>query len=203
MLTQAINDLHDERGRFATKGGGGSSSAGVTYAKAKDYSTEPAFSAADKEAIEAYIGGGEITYVDLNTGLREGALTPELETFRDSLDTAFEHAPVLSKDTVVYRGADRIPFGEEGSTFTDEGYMSTAPTYDTAEEFAGMGEAETAQIFTITVPKGTPFIKIDYDNLNMTPAEMLLPRGCTLKVTSSSHDGSFQQTSATLSWSKK
>ena len=133
------------------------------------------------------------TYFDqypYNMALRVDKLNDVYKKDIEILDRAFEKAPALKEDAVVYRALsdykgndeawkfinDFMNSIKEGNIVKDKAYMSTAikPTSDIFQQFASPGINGDGALLRIKLPKGTKAL-IECD-------ECLLPRNSKLKI---------------------
>jgi hypothetical protein len=176
-------------------------------------SASPEMTKNQYDTVHEYTRNG---YRNLNETLREGDredVEYELESERVKALDALIAANSLTKDTVVYRGVklnddQRWDYGNytdwkyvnSGDILQDEGYMSTAKSYNEAAKFMSFGGHSGQPImFEITVPAGSPALDVnaamkDYESKNGSSlfypyeSEILLPRQTRLEITGKSED---------------
>lgn len=108
-----------------------------------------------------------------------------------ALDSAINKS-VLTDDITVYRGASAGRFEDNkiidlpvGSTFTNPAYPFTSTSQEIGKSFASVGNGT---LYTIKVPKGSPALYLNSDNLTIWPGqdEVILPRNTTFRKVSQS-----------------
>jgi len=134
-------------------------------------------------AVKAYTDG---SYKELNKNLRNGRpMDAAQATLAAQLDAALSKAKI-TKDTHVYRGVGHAAekfFGPNptiGTVVIDNGYISTAKTFDNA--WCGA----KCKIF---VPKGSRALDVESMSLHPGETEVLLPRGSMFKLTGIDKNG--------------
>lgn len=152
---------------------------------------EPQLSEDATAALNRYV----VDYEDLNQGLREGKLTPELRKYRDSLDEAIEQSQALTEKKTFYRGMELdddhplLDSMKKGMTFSDDAFVSVSAKKEVAENFAlGGGFGDKQVLMKIEVPKGAKMARVP-SGLD----ELLLPRSKGpqyFKVTNVTRSGS-------------
>lgn len=136
------------------------------------------------QAVETYMGVGIV----INSQLRKDTVTPGNSGVVERLDSAFDHSPGFTEDTVVYRLVPREltthpkgPGWGDPPPITDAGYLST--TYNKQQLPAisqTLGYEQTHVEIKIVIPAGTPALHVSDSRFQN---EILLPRGGTLTPT--------------------
>ena len=144
----------------------------------------------------------ETGYTSTNNYLRESATMSRDEIkegrkITEGIDKAFELAPELSADTVLYRGFDskrlvvEDPSELVGKQIVDKGFVSTTIDKSIARSFAS--KTTTSTILEINVKKGTRVLTLSgltSSKQFASEREVLLNRGSTFNITASRKEGS-------------
>jgi hypothetical protein len=149
----------------------------------KHYQLKDKFAAAiDNSALNLYTSSGHDV---VNRKLRKGSYAKSIHAseWRESevkdlttrLDDAFDKAPTVPHNMVVYRGVDEEAFAglQKGDSFVDKGFVSTS---------IDRSEARTGMQVEIRVPKGTKGIYVEQVSAVPSELEMILNRGTKFKV---------------------
>jgi hypothetical protein len=165
---------HEGRpGQVGGSGGGGGTSVSTKegYAAAKT-AFEDKLTEKQRQAVDDYTG---MSY-GINEALeRTKGTIGTIQSREDRatirlLDEAFESAPTLKEDIILYRGVQKTP----STGFTAHQYLSTTADKKVAEAlFAGEG----GTVVEVHVPKGTRFIPTGGEG-----REILLPRDRKIEV---------------------
>ncbi len=144
--------------------------------------------AKQEDAVRDYTGN---SYSDINIHLRKGGKPSTADVLRDKAIAKCK----LEDDLVVYRGSKGcdailklIQGGaeSEGNLLTDPAYNSSTLHKQVAESFSGYTDDKV--VFKILLPKGAPAMWVDDLSQNAGEAEVLLPRGGTIRVISSVYE---------------
>ena len=138
----------------------------------------------ERQAIKYYMKDG---YKVINARLRAGPLGDAADAV-SRIDSALAKGKV-PEDVVVYRGipsASKLGLGggeaSVGAIIHDDGFMSVSLHGDATSRFSGRDGA----ILRFTLPGGTPGAYLaaagQLDGITAGEAEILLPRGCTLRI---------------------
>jgi ADP-ribosyltransferase exoenzyme len=124
-----------------------------------------------KAGVREYFGNS----TRINSALRNGEITPEIQNVIDEVDAAIKLTKTKT-DLVVFRGVNKAVIGDAkaGDIVTDPIYWSTAVDPQQAKKFA---RSDDSVLLHIEVPKGTNVIAE-----NQTETEVLLGRGTALQV---------------------
>jgi hypothetical protein len=169
------NQSRDDKGRWGE--GAGDKRSADPYEESSAYKNE-SYTPQQRKALIAYTGEGNSEYEAINGGLRRPPPTAKAKGRIADIESAFENAPVLSEDTVVYRGMISSQKFKKGDSISDKGFMSTSLDEDVAIGFTTKSK-KNAVLFKITVKKGTPFIK-----MGKWESEILFKNGSKMKITS-------------------
>jgi hypothetical protein len=163
------NPNHDERGRFASGGGG-----------RENESVYESLSQSEKNALAKY-KGEDHEYINANLR-NEGTLSEDedydYEGITNSIDSVIQKSR-LQDDLTVYRGMDNDILGDEnsvGTVFSDMGFVSTSADKGIASKF------ESGLIATINLKRGQNAFNLDSVKGGQKELETLLPRGLKFKV---------------------
>ena len=133
----------------------------------------------------------------VNTALRDDKTK---SVYVKRMDAAFEKAPSLKDDTLLYRGVraflDQLDELQSGAVIHDKGFMSTSTRFDIAKEFGAVLRDGTAKnpekfetaVLRIRTPAGTKAIKIGNSSVVAGEQEVLLGRGGKLRVLGQTKD---------------
>lgn len=147
--------------------------------------TGPKLDAPQLKAVQTYAGQG---YIDINTYLRTGDMAPDQRLSEAEINSTVKRLDAVmkqhktTKEHKVWRGVGNLGPVGPGVELDDEGFQSSTPNKDVADEFAG-------DLLHITVPKGTHAANIS-DEVGTGEEELLLNRGGTLVVKKVSTDPS-------------
>ena len=159
--------------------------------------TKQKYTSVEKNTLDSY---GKNDYKDINSYLRYGTIKSNNSRERlqvqetmnkriSTIDTALSKN-ILSKDTLVYRGASGFenPKALVGSTIISKGFSSTSTSLSTAKSFSGMGNDSV--IFKIKAPKGTNYVSMKQFESGSTIGEneVLFGRDKQLKITGFSEE---------------
>lgn len=190
----------DDLGRWAETGGPGSlkSKAGGFAGNENGITADPGFFGREHDAISFYADNG---FLGVNQKLRQGKVdydnvfvtdTTEYDDTIAALDSAMKKS-VAERDLTVYRHVNEGDwpevFGhlEVGSTFHDNGFMSTTNSKEALSDFAGDGSGDISNIshLEIKVPKGTKALDFNNSGADIeyeSEQEILLDRGLRMTV---------------------
>lgn len=149
-----------------------------------------------QDAIVNYTGEG---YRDINKFYRGAPPPPltdeqiaELDYTTAMLESAVMEAPPLAAPVTVYRGMTPVALGLDkfesddqayqelvGTTFKDEGFVSTSFSPDATEGFGG----QNAVTLEITAPAGSAGLAVGSISENFTEFEFLMPPGREFEIT--------------------
>lgn len=127
----------------------------------------------------------------VNTALRDDKTK---SVYVKRMDAAFEKAPKLDNDSLLYRGVraflDNLDDLQPGAVIQDKGFMSTSTRLDIAKEFGAVLRNGTAKnpekyesaVLRIRASAGTKAIKLGNSSVVSGEQEVLLNRGGKLKV---------------------
>ncbi len=133
----------------------------------------------------------------VNTALRDDKTK---SVYVKRMDAAFEKAPPLKDDTLLYRGVraflDQLDELQPGAVIHDKGFMSTSTRFDIAKEFGAVLRDGTAKnpekfetaVLRIRTPAGTKAIKLGNSSVVAGEQEVLLGRGGKLRVLGQTKD---------------
>lgn len=147
-------------------------------------------------AVENYTGSGYSLINKYYRGAPPPPLTEdqeqEVEFTVSTLESAVMEAPPLGETVTVYRGmtpkavgVDVYSQGEEaydelvGTTFRDEGFVSTSFSPDTTEAFGG----KDAVVLEITAPAGSAGLAVGGISQQFSEFEFLMPPGREFEIT--------------------
>lgn len=160
----------------------------------------PGMTPEEAKALSSYRAAG---FVKVNGDLRKNdgqTTSAATEKIVAPIDAAMSRSQ-LTSDVSVERGISNGPamFGDRwqgdltGTTFVDQGFVSTTTDHTIASEFADrIPGVSDGGLSRISVPAGTSAIKLS-DQGPFQEAELLLDRGLTYEVTSDTGPGPGRQ----------